>query len=123
MVPRPASSNTLVRLLIALVAAAILVAARPAGAASIVAASCSATNVQAALDRAVTGDAVRIPAGDCTWDTRVMVTSGITLQGAGIGNTIIRDNVSANAVFRWDCEFGAAHRLTGIEFRNGGRRA
>ncbi len=62
-------------------------------AATINAASCSATNVQAAINSASTGDTVVVPAGACAWSgTGAVSISGsknITLQGAGAGQTII----------------------------------
>jgi hypothetical protein len=63
-----------------------------AEAATIPAASCSAADVQAALNTAVTGDTVTVPAGNCTWTTTVTIASkGVALQGAGINATNITD--------------------------------
>jgi uncharacterized Zn-binding protein involved in type VI secretion len=60
------------------------------------AASCAQTDVQAAIDLAQEGDTVQAPAGNCTWTTVEPRTpaveiagKAITLQGAGIGKTII----------------------------------
>jgi hypothetical protein len=38
-------------------------------------------DVQAAVDLATAGDTVVIPAGTCTWDTKVTVTAAITITG------------------------------------------
>lgn len=68
-----------------------------ANAATIYAASCSQSDVQAAIDSASNGDNVLVPAGECTWttvgDTWSVEVSGksITLRGAGIDQTIIND--------------------------------
>ncbi|MFN2270197.1 MAG: hypothetical protein ACK2US_05125, partial [Anaerolineae bacterium] len=72
-----------------------------ASAGSIVyAASCSQGDVQSAIDAASDGDLVMVPAGACTWTTppgndEVPAVSidgkGITLQGAGTGQTVITD--------------------------------
>lgn len=50
-----------------------------------------ALDVQAKVDLASAGDTVAVPAGTCTWTTRVELpnTKGIRLQGAGIGSTVI----------------------------------
>jgi hypothetical protein len=58
------------------------------------AASASFAAVQAAVDSAVDGDTVLIPSGAATWTTALQVTKGITIQGAGIGSTVITDNVA-----------------------------
>jgi hypothetical protein len=65
-----------------------------ADAATISAASCSNIDVQVAVDAAVTDDIVTIPAGDCTWTTRVNVSKAITLRGAGVGQTILRNGTN-----------------------------
>jgi len=59
-----------------------------AGAATRTAATCSAPDVQAAINASATGDAVVIPAGSCTW------TSGVTISGKGI----VLQGVSPGAV-------------------------
>lgn len=70
--------------------------------ATINAVSCEQTDVQAAIDSAVDGDTVLIPSGECTWDTTVIADgfSSITIQGAGIDQTIIHDNYSNNSVLK-----------------------
>lgn len=55
-------------------------------AATMNAVSCSQADVQAAVNFANNGDIVLVPAGNCTWNTRVDITNKtITLQGAGSG--------------------------------------
>jgi len=56
-------------------------------AATVDAASCSQDDVQTAIDSAIRGDTVKIPAGSCTWTSSLSITKSITLQGAGIGST------------------------------------
>lgn len=71
-----------------------------AWAATHTAASCSMSDVQAAINKAVTGDTVIIPAGECTWGeskTYLTVNKAITLQGAGQGQTIITLSDTAGA--------------------------
>lgn len=77
------------------------------------AASCSQPDVQAAIDASVDGDTVLIPAGTCTWTKTVVIAAPpsagtgywpsdprfmkyLTLQGAGIGQTVIIDAVPAS---------------------------
>src|SRR5689334_6666454 len=57
--------------------------------ATIIATDTSATAVQAAINSATDGDKVIVPAGTATWSATVSFNKGITLQGAGIGQTII----------------------------------
>lgn len=58
--------------------------ASPSLASIINAASCSQTHVQTAVNSAVNGDTVLVPAGTCTWNSAVSITNKtITLTGAG----------------------------------------
>lgn len=70
----------------------LLCLATTARAASINATSCSNSDVQTAINSAVNGDIVLIPAGTCAWTAQVTIpdTKGITLQGAGIGYTVFQ---------------------------------
>ncbi len=70
-----------------------------ARAATINAASCSNTDVQAAINGAApTGDTIVVPAGSCTWTTTVTISNkGLTLQGGGIGVTNIDDQGAGGA--------------------------
>jgi len=64
-------------------------------AATVDAASCSQDDVQTAIDSAIRGDTVKIPAcAETTWDTAVTITKSITLQGAGAGLTNITGNIT-----------------------------
>jgi len=59
-------------------------------AATISAASCSQTDVQAAIDSAIDGDSVNIPAGSCIWTDSVnIIDKDVSIVGAGQGTTII----------------------------------
>jgi len=51
--------------------------------------SCSRADVQSAITSAGRGATVTVPAGSCTWASTLTITKGITLTGAGAGNTII----------------------------------
>ena len=59
--------------------------------------------------------------GTFTWTTRVNLTKAVTLRGAGVGATIIRDAVQSGNLISWTLAAGRSSRLTGIEFQNGGR--
>jgi hypothetical protein len=83
----------------------------------------SSTNVQYIHDAfAQDGDAITIPVGTFTWLSGVHMTKAITLQGQGVGATIVRDGVqSANRLTSFELVAGNLSRLTGIEFQDGGR--
>lgn len=55
----------------------------------ITAASASFADVSAAVSRAKAGDTVVVPAGTATWSSRLVITKGINLIGAGVGSTVI----------------------------------
>ena len=100
------------------------------GAATIMATSCNASDVQAALNQASAGDTVLIPAGTCRWSTRVSWTAppDVTLRGAGdlsvIGGgnaTVIIDDYAANSsVLNVQTNAAGTFRLAGITIRGGG---
>ena len=56
------------------------------------AASPSYTAVKAAVDSAVSGDTVIIPAGSATWTDHLIITKGIYFIGEGKANTVITSN-------------------------------
>jgi hypothetical protein len=85
---------------------------------TLAAASCGRTDVQSAINIAKPGDTVVIPAGTCTWTAQVLVSEkAITLQGAGVGQTIIRNGYSSGAMLAFHFRAGQATTfLTGITF-------
>lgn len=54
--------------------------------------SCSQPDIQSAINSAGNGDTVTVPAGSCTWTSVTINAKAVTLQGAGIGSTIITGN-------------------------------
>jgi hypothetical protein len=95
-------------------------------AATITAASCSRNDVGDAVESALDGDTVLIPAGNCTWTTNLTINNKrLILQGAGINQTVIIDGVS-KALFPnipqmlvWVTKPGGLTRLTGMTFQGG----
>jgi FG-GAP-like repeat len=81
----------------------------------------SAANVQALHNAALNGDTITLPAGMFTWSRPVTISKAITLQGQGIGATVIRDAVQSGSLMEWNLIANQASRMTGIEFHNGGR--
>jgi PKD repeat protein len=67
------------------------------GPATITAASPSYADVKAAVDSAFSGDTVKVPAGTATWSSQLVITKGIFLIGAGIGQTSITSNYQAGS--------------------------
>ena len=84
---------------------------------------CEYATVDSAVSSASNGDTISLPAGDCTWSSRLTITKAITLLGSGVGNTIIRDGMTSGPLIVWTCVANGAHRLSGIEFVNGGSRS
>jgi hypothetical protein len=83
----------------------------------------SLADVGAAVALAADGDTVTVPAGTSTWASTLTITKGITLQGAGIGQTIIQEDMATDApMLIIDTTLGKSYRLTGIEFRDGSNR-
>jgi hypothetical protein len=81
----------------------------------------SVASVQGLHNAALNGDTITLPAGTFTWTTRLNLNKAITLQGAGIGATIIRDAVQSGSLISWTLTPGHPSRMTGIEFQDGGR--
>lgn len=79
-------------------------------------------NIQTIHDtQASDGDTITVPAGTFIWTTGITLTKGITLQGAGSANSIIRDNLPSGAFLTWTLAAGQLNRLTGLKFQDGGR--
>ena len=98
-----------------------LVCVSNANSATITAASCSLADVQAAVDSATDGDIVSIPAGSSTWNSYVSIpsTKGLTIQGAGIGSTLITDGVGYVMIDIVGIE-GKPWRVTGLTIKDHG---
>lgn len=94
--------------------------ARTSQAATINAASCNQSDMQMAINASSDGDTIIIPAGNCVWTAYVIVpnTKGLTIQGAGIGQTTIRDNMATHgyqqALFFVQVTSGKFTRITGM---------
>ncbi len=78
------------------------------------AASCSQANVQAAVNASSTGDVVSVPVGTCTWTAAISVNKGITIQGAGIGSTIITAGTDGAYLFYYTAPGVTTFRITGF---------
>ncbi len=84
--------------------------------------SVSFADVNSAVALAADGDTVVIPAGTAIWASTLNVTKAITLQGAGIGGTIVQDNApnpTSQSAILIDVTLvpGKTTRITGLEFR------
>lgn len=78
--------------------------------------SCSLSDVQTALKSAVEGDIISIPAGSATWSGPLSITKkNITLQGSGIGKTII---TGSGQLFNLSGQTGNNLRITGVELHS-----
>jgi hypothetical protein len=116
--------NCLITLSIILFVAAV----SPLQAGTINAASCSQSNVQAAINQAAQGDTVVIPAGSCAWTASVTWNAppDVVLQGAGNNSlgggdlTIITDNsTNAASLLQINTSSLGKFRMTGITFKGG----
>ncbi len=92
----------------------LLLCCLPAHAQTIAAASCSQTDVQNAINSAITGDMVSVPGGTCSWTSvTIPSTVGVTLNGGGnttitSGSLFIQQNSNAET------------RVTGFTFEGNG---
>jgi hypothetical protein len=81
----------------------------------------SAASVQGLQNAALNGDTITLPAGTFTWSTSVNLTKAVTLQGAGVGSTFIKDAVQSGPLIQGSLVAANLTRVTGIEFQDGGR--
>jgi hypothetical protein len=88
------------------------------------AASCSSTDVQTKVNLTSDGDIVIVPSGTCSWTGHhaVVITTGITLQGAGAGSTTINWTATGtdpgyNGVLAITAGTGATFQMTGFTFQ------
>jgi len=65
-----------------------------ADAATVSAASCRTADVQNAVNGAVSGDTVLVPAGTCEWTTSVSISKYVILRGAGGGGYVGRSTTA-----------------------------
>ena len=63
-------------------------------AAIINAASAAYSDVASAVSSARSGDTVLVPAGSATWSSPLVITKGLILQGAGMGQTVITSAIT-----------------------------
>lgn len=66
--------------------------------ATVRAASASYSDVASAVSTAQSGDTVVVPSGSATWASTLVVTKGIVLKGAGIGNTVVTAGGSSTII-------------------------
>lgn len=90
-----------------------------ARAATITATSASQVHIQASIAAATHGDTVSVPAGIGLITNALDVTNGITLQGAGIGQTILKDYSVSGGLMHVTASPARASRVTGFTFTNG----
>jgi hypothetical protein len=107
--------------LVSLAATLIFASSRLAGAKTINANSASQSDVTAAIISATDNDTVIVPGGTATWTHTLSVKKAIELRGAGVGGTIIKDNVQNGSLIGITLVANKVTRLTGIEFQGGGR--
>src|SRR5689334_17982525 len=90
----------------------------PAGAATIIAQSASLIDVRAAVTAAAPGDIVQVPAGNATWTSTLNISRGITLVGAGVGQTIITSGIDDkfSAMLSYAPSLNETFRITGFTF-------
>jgi hypothetical protein len=81
------------------------------------------TEINAAIHAASPGDVICLPAGTGSWTSTVVIDRAITLKGAGIGQTVILDDVvrprgagSFAPVLRVTSPSTAPWRVTGLSF-------
>ncbi|HZR64419.1 MAG TPA: hypothetical protein VFA85_04675 [Terriglobales bacterium] len=94
----------------------------PQGRAAIYQSNGTAASVQSILNnQARNGDTITLPAGILNWTTGVTISKAITLQGAGVGTTVVRDSVQSGQLIQVTLAAGNLTRISGIEFQDGGR--
>jgi Concanavalin A-like lectin/glucanases superfamily/Divergent InlB B-repeat domain len=79
---------------------------------------CSLASVQTACGLAHPGDTVQLPSGSAVWTSTLLLNKDVQLIGAGMGNTVIYNNVSGGngVIIQWTTVPGNLCRLSGITF-------
>jgi hypothetical protein len=86
---------------------------------TIKAASPNRADIQAAVERAASGDIVEIPVGAVEWTGQLFAPDGIWIKGAGRNATKLlnKDDLSAwKAMLVVECKTGKPFKLSGIHF-------
>ncbi|MFA6306719.1 MAG: hypothetical protein WCV70_04235 [Patescibacteria group bacterium] len=87
--------------------------------------SCEQVDVQTAVNSAVSGDSILMSTGECVWTNGVTINNkAIFIIGAGIGQTVIMDNISdtwASALF-WTDACADNLRLSGMTINRSSSR-
>ncbi|HEV2454144.1 MAG TPA: hypothetical protein VGY98_07775, partial [Verrucomicrobiae bacterium] len=85
--------------------------------------SLAESTVQAAINSAVPGEVVQLPAGTATWTSVLLITNNISLVGAGSAKTIIIDEIpssSFNDLIEWETVSNYTEcELSGFQFQDG----
>ena len=109
-----------------LIAIMLLLASMRCQAAIIMAHSPSQLDVSNAVQSAVSGDTVAIPAGTGHWtNTLIIFNKAINIIGSGIGQTVMVDDLSNNSddsqrsIFRCDIYGSNKFRISGMSFVRG----
>ena len=102
---------------IIVIAVIFILLPNPVSSVRIDAASCEQSDVQAAIDSAVSGDTVSVPPEECVWSSGIQIPSSksIILTGAGREHTVIIRDPPGTAVSLQE----SSSRITGFEFING----
>jgi Divergent InlB B-repeat domain len=87
----------------------------------------SESAVQAAINTAVPGEEINLPAGTATWTTFLMINNNISLVGAGPRNTIIVDEINSSTfnntvmgMIQWNTISNYTQcEICGIQFQDG----
>ncbi|MDE1865440.1 MAG: hypothetical protein KGH94_02260 [Candidatus Micrarchaeota archaeon] len=77
-------------------------------------ATCSYSDVSAAVNGAAAGSIIQIPVGNCAWSSTLLINKSIVIKGAGPNSTVITNNVGGGTVFLIK-PAGAEVRLSGLK--------
>jgi hypothetical protein len=90
-----------------------------AQAATLNAASCSTSSVQAAINTAAHGDTVVIPNGTCTWTSGISTSKQITITGQTRGGVVITHSAGGGDLFALKTGASFSTRLSNLTFLAG----
>jgi len=76
----------------------------------------SQSDTQAAINAAVDGDVIQLPAGSFIWSTGVTVNIGVTIHGNGVSSTALTNPGTSCSLFSVSCD-QVQTRITGIAFK------